>query len=100
LFTQRWLARGGTEWRETDSRSRKHERSIWQRRFWEHTCRDDDDLKRCVDYVHVNPLRHGLVSRVADWPWSSFHRYVRLGEYVMNWGNASHWHGDEFRHAE
>lgn len=43
--------------------------------------RDELDLKRCVDYIHVNPLKHGLVSRVGDWRWSSFHRYVQLGEY-------------------
>ena len=53
-FTRRWLAGGGTEAMPTASRLAKGERSIWQRRFYEHTCRDDADLKRCVDYVHVN----------------------------------------------
>jgi putative transposase len=99
-FTRRWLAAGGSEATSSHSRSSKAERSIWQRRFYEHTCRDDADLKRCVDYVHVNPLKHGLVTQVRDWPWSSFHRHVRLGEYSLGWGSANEWYGDEFRDAE
>jgi putative transposase len=99
-FTRRWLAAGGGEATSSHSRSSKAERSIWQRRFYEHTCRDDADLKRCVDYVHVNPLKHGLVTQVRDWPWSSFHRHVRLGEYSLDWGTANEWYGDEFRDAE
>jgi putative transposase len=82
------------------SRRGKGEYGVWQRRFFEHTVRDERDLRRCVDYVHVNPLKHGLVNRVADWPWSSFHRYVRLGEYSMEWGSAAEWYGDEFRNFE
>lgn len=73
---------------------------MWQRRFFEHTSRDEQDLKRCVDYVHVNPLKHGLVNQVREWPWSSFHRYVAAGEYPMTWGTASDWPGDEFRDFE
>ena len=61
------------------SHRRKREREIWQRRFWEHTLRDEDDLARHVDYVHFNPVKHGHVARVTDWPFSSFHRMVRLG---------------------
>ncbi|MEZ5942022.1 MAG: hypothetical protein R3C18_11565 [Planctomycetaceae bacterium] len=57
-------------------------------------------MERCVNYVHVNPLKHGLVQRVCDWPWSSFHRYVRAGVYDMNWGSSNVWYGDEFRDAE
>jgi putative transposase len=60
--------------------------SPWQSRFWEHTIRDADDLAAHVDYVHANPLRHGLVSRVAEWPHSSFHRHVRLGALPQDWG--------------
>lgn len=51
-------------------------------------------------YIHVNPVKHDLVDRVRAWPWSSFHRYVRLGEYDRDWGNAAIWFGDEFKHAE
>lgn len=82
------------------SRSKHGEQSVWQRRFFEHTIRDEQDLKRCFDYVHVNPLKHGLVNRVSDWPWSSFHRYVKLGEYPVEWGNAWEWYGDEFKYFE
>ncbi len=86
-FTRQFLAAGGGEGRQTDSRRRHQERSVWQRRFWEHTVRDEDDLKRCVDYIHWNPVKHGLVARVADYAWSSFHRYVKLGEYDVDWGS-------------
>jgi putative transposase len=67
---------------EKDSRG---EYRLWQRRFWEHTIRDERDLETHVHYVHYNPVKHGLVSRVIDWPWSSFHRFVRLGWANANW---------------
>lgn len=67
------------------SRLRKHERGIWQRRFWEHAIRDDDDFRRHVDYIHFNPVKHGYVRNVADWRHSSFHRYVRLEILPENW---------------
>lgn len=60
--------------------------SLWQPRFWEHTIRDDADLRAHVDYVHFNPVKHGLVSRVMDWPFSSFHRHVRMGWLPADWG--------------
>jgi putative transposase len=85
-FTRRYLKAGGTEVAPSASRLRRGERGIWQRRYWEHTVRDEDDLKRCVDYIHWNPKKHGLVASVRDWPWSSFHRFVGLGEYAPNWG--------------
>ncbi|QDU37287.1 Transposase IS200 like protein [Maioricimonas rarisocia] len=95
-FTRRWLATSGRDGSGSASRTHRRERAIWQRRFFEHTCRDDRDLLRCIDYVHINPVKHRLVERVRDWPWSSFHRYVRLGEYPPEWGSASDWYGDEF----
>jgi putative transposase len=61
------------------------ERAIWQRRFWEHMIRDEADYARHVDYVHINPVKHGLVPAVAEWPYSSFHRWVRAGAYVPDW---------------
>ena len=61
------------------------ERGIWQRHFWEHAIRDEADFERHVDYIHVNPLKHNLVSRIKDWPYSSFHRYVERGIYPVNW---------------
>ncbi len=67
------------------SRRRKRERGIWQRRYWEHTIRDEDDFTRHVDYIHLNPVKHGHVEHVAAWPYSSFHRMVRLGFYPESW---------------
>jgi putative transposase len=66
-------------------RLHRGERGIWQRRYWEHLIRDDEDYRRHVDYVYVNPLKHGLVGRVRDWPYSSFHRDVRVGLYPLDW---------------
>ncbi len=67
------------------SRAAKSERGIWQRRYWEHTIRDEDDLGRHIDYIHINPVKHGFVTRVSDWPHSSFHRLVKLGIYPEDW---------------
>jgi len=75
--------------RVSASRAAKGERGIWQRRFWEHTVRDEEDLQRHLDYLHFNPVKHGLVSRVADWPHSTFHEYVRRGVYTPDWGGGS-----------
>ncbi|WP_395005748.1 REP-associated tyrosine transposase [Undibacterium sp.] len=61
------------------------ERGIWQRHYWEHLIRDELDYQRHVDYVHVNPLKHGLVSRICDWPYSTFHRDIERGTYPLNW---------------
>ena len=65
--------------RVSASRRSKGERGVWQRRYWEHTLRDDADFTRHADYVHFNPVKHGHVGRVKGWPYSSFHRMVRLG---------------------
>jgi putative transposase len=67
------------------SRAAKGERGIWQRRYWEHTLRNEEDLTRHVEYIHFNPVKHGYVSRVMDWPYSSFHRFVRLGICTEDW---------------
>jgi putative transposase len=67
------------------SRQRKGERVIWQRRFWEHQIRDDTDLERYVDYVHINPVKHGYVKRASEWPYSSIHRCIRRGELAADW---------------
>ena len=72
------------------SKIRKREKGIWQRRYWEHAIRNDADFERHVDYIHYNPVKHGLVTRVADWPFSSFHRYVAQGILPGDWaGDAS-----------
>ena len=59
---------------------------LWQDRFWEETIRDEDHYNNCVDYIHFNPVKHGYVERCRDWPWSSFHRFVREGYYDIDWG--------------
>eukprot|EP01035_Chromulina_nebulosa_P037683 gene37683-50876_t len=68
------------------SKIRKREKGIWQRRFWEHAIRDAADLDRHIDYIHFNPVKHRLVARVADWPHSSFQRYVDRGLLALDWG--------------
>ncbi|HHH43786.1 MAG TPA: transposase [Gammaproteobacteria bacterium] len=64
----------------------KQGRQVWQRRYWEHVIRDEDDFRAHVDYIHYNPVRHGYVNRPADWAWSSFGRFVRRGVLASDWG--------------
>jgi putative transposase len=66
-------------------RMARGERGVWQRRFWEHLIHDDEDFCRHVEYCYFNPVRHGLVTRVCDWPYSSFHRDVRAGLIPADW---------------
>ncbi len=79
-FSSFMIAKGRSMRRHPDGRA-----ALWQRRFWEHTIRDDDDLARHVDYIHFNPVKHGYVTRVCDWPHSSFHHYVRQGLLPADW---------------
>jgi putative transposase len=91
LFSNRVIAAGVTVRRHGND-----ELALWQRRFWEHTIRSDDDLGRHVDYIHFNPVKHGLVSRVGDWPHSSFHRYVRHGLLPEDWAGDTDSTGVDF----
>jgi putative transposase len=75
------------EWRSS-VRVAKGERGIWQRRFWEHVIRDDDDYALHFDYVHFNPFKHGYVSSVAQWTHSTFLHWVKAGVYPLDWGGA------------
>jgi putative transposase len=70
----------------SSSKLRKRERGLWQRRFWEHAIRHETDLQSHIDYIHFNPVKHGLVKRVGDWPHSSFSRYVARGDLPPDWG--------------
>ncbi len=81
LFSIR-MARG--EYR-CPTRIRRGERGLWQKRYWEHTIRDDGDYARHVDYVHFNPVKHGLAANAADWRYSTFRRCVTLGMYPPDW---------------
>ncbi|MCP3465385.1 transposase [Bradyrhizobium sp. CCGUVB23] len=82
--------------RISGGRASKGERGIWQRRYWEHTIQDENDFSSHVDYVHINPVKHGLVTRVRDWPYSSFHRMVKLGIYPEDWAGNASGHDDAF----
>jgi len=73
------------EWMTT-SKKKHRESMIWQRRFWEHQIRDEKDFNHHMDYIHYNPVKHGISRRVVDWPYSTFHRYVKNGIYPSNWG--------------
>jgi putative transposase len=86
LFTKWYLERIGPGGCRNVSRRKKGEAAVWQRRFWEHALRDPDDFNRHLAYIHFNPVKHGLVQRVKDWPWSSFHRYVAAGLIDSDWG--------------
>jgi putative transposase len=74
--------------------------ALWQRRFWEHTIRDEEDFERHVDYIHFNPIKHALVQRVRDWPYSSFHRYVRDGILPEDWAGDAGQSGGSFGERE
>ena len=82
----------------SEVRRRKRERGIWQRRYWEHQIRDETDLARHVDYIHINPVKHGHVMVAADWPYSSIHRYIRQGTLPVDW--AADLEKDEKRFGE
>jgi len=68
------------------SRQRKGEQAIWQRRFWEHRNRTESDFSHHVDYIHYNPVKHGLVMRPVDWQYNSIHRYIQQGILTPDWG--------------
>ncbi len=74
-----------TEWLSSVRRN-SGERGLWQRLFWEHTIRDDNDYVRHMDYLHYNPVKHGYVKRVCDWSYSTFHTLVERGVYPSDWG--------------
>ena len=94
-YSRRWgLLKSGFSKRVKDlvslekisaSRIKHHEASVWQRRFWEHQIRNEEDFNNHIDYIHYNPVKHGLVKRVQDWPYSTFHRYVKAGIYPADW---------------
>lgn len=74
--------------RLSPSRVLKKEQAIWQRRYWEHYLRDENDFKRHLDYIHFNPVKHGLVKAPFDWEFSSFKKFVRAGIYSAEWGSS------------
>jgi putative transposase len=84
------LPQGDTDysgrWRDIKKLSPANwEGEVWQPRFWEHAIRNEDDYRRHMDYVYINPVKHGYVQRVIDWPYSTFHRDVSIGLYLPDW---------------
>ena len=69
-------------------RKERGERGIWQRRYWEHLIRDEKDFANHMDYVHINPVKHGLVKQVCEWPYSTFLHLVDKGVYPMDWAGG------------
>jgi putative transposase len=94
-FSDRWRRIKGDFTRNVSaagvpiSRDHRGEYSLWQKRLWEHTIRDERDFERCADYIHFNPVKHRLVTSPSDWPFSSLHRYARAGILPRDWaGNG------------
>jgi putative transposase len=86
-FTRRYVAQFGEA--ERDERRRlKGERTVWQRRYWEHLIRDERDFTAHLDYIHLNPVRHGLVAAARDWPRSTFLSWAARGTYDLAWGSG------------
>jgi putative transposase len=85
-FSKQYIDAIGVSSVKTDSQTKRGESGIWQRRFWEHFIRDESDLNKHIDYIHYNPVKHGLVKSVEDWPSSSFFDYVQSGFYDLDWG--------------
>jgi putative transposase len=85
-FSRHRQARSGRPAGLGPSGHRHRESGLWQRRFWEHTIRDENDLERHLDYIHWNPVKHGLATCPHVWPYSSFKTWVRRGLYPEDWG--------------
>jgi len=98
--TKRCAARMDDSHRLSASRRSRREKAIWQRRFWEHLVRDDTDFNHHVDYVHWNPVKHGYARRAADWPYSTFRRYVAQGSYPSDWGGENFSEGADSSYGE
>jgi putative transposase len=84
-FTRHYLAAGGHEQPRSPSRLRQEYRGVWQRRFWEHTIADPDDLHNHLDYIHYNPVHHELTTCPHTWPHTSFHQFVARNDYLPDW---------------
>ena len=82
--------------RLSKSRIKRGERGIWQRRYWEHMIRDQSDFNAHMDYIHINPVKHGFVSQVRDWPYSTFHKLVEQGVYNLDWAGSQNADGLDY----
>ena len=87
-FTRTHLASGGSELRVTNDQRRQRRRGVWQPRYWEHRIRDEKDYVQHRDYIHFNPVKHGLTRTPEEWPWSTVHEHLRTGELAPDWWNS------------
>jgi putative transposase len=94
IFSRQYNGQIGCCEERNESREERQESTVWQRRYWEHTIRDEKDFLKHVEYIHYNPVKHGLVNQVHDWEWSSFHRYVAMGMYDASWGEKNNLAGE------
>jgi putative transposase len=100
LFSKWYTNEFGSLRMVNPSTAKRGESGLWQRRFWEHYIRDEVDLHRHIDYIHFNPVHHGLVARVKDWPSSSFFNYVQSGVYELDWGEGYKVDQEKFNFGE
>lgn len=84
-FTREWIRAGGAEQSTTESRARHRRRGVWQRKYWEHWIRDEEDYRRHMDYIHYNPVKHGLARCPHEWKWSTFAKWVERKCYAPDW---------------
>ena len=84
----------------TINKTKHHEYRLWQRRFWEHTIQDESDLEQHVNYIHYNPIKHGYVQQLKDWPYSSFHHFVKTGRLPIDWGISTNPIGSDHAFGE
>jgi len=82
-----------------DSMSKRQETGLWQRRFWEHRIRDDKDYETHINYIHYNPVKHGYVTAAKEWPYSSFHTFVKKGVLPLEWGSVYEYEQGAFGEA-
>ncbi|HEX8323313.1 MAG TPA: transposase [Tepidisphaeraceae bacterium] len=84
-FSRAWLKAGRPTSGQSASRTRQQYAALWQKRYWEHSVRDENALIACCDYVHYNPVKHSHAACPHGWPWSTFHRHVRSCHYPADW---------------
>jgi len=99
-FTNEYSKRFELSIMKSESRKERKESTLWQRRFWEHWIRNENDLNRHIDYIHYNPVKHGLVNRVKDWKHSSFYEFVDMGCYDSDWGENYQIDQEKFQFGE
>jgi putative transposase len=99
-FSKKYISQYREEFPRTESQRSRREVTVWQRRFWEHFIRDEEDLARHIEYIHYNPVKHGWVNRVREWEGSSFYDFVNEGIYEADWGEGFKVDNKKYRFGE